>query len=348
MSIFDKMLKAAGNDYAGKVSDGLESDVQAYIDTGSYALNALLSGSIYGGLPLNKVTALAGEESTGKSFLALGVIKQFLADHKDAGVFYFETENAITTKMLEERGIDTKRTYLVPVVTIQEFRTQATKILDMYLEQEASERKPMLMVLDSLGMLSTEKEVSDISEGKDTRDMTRAQLVRGTFRVLTLKLGRAKVPLIVTNHVYEVIGQYVPTQEMGGGGGLKYAASTIVFLSKKKLKGADDVQIGTIIKAKLNKSRLTIENKTVECALDFSKGLDRYYGIMDFAIKQGVIKEVSTKVEFPGGVSAFKSKVNKEPTKYFTPEVLKLIDEAAKKEFCFGTAQQAPEETEGE
>ena len=94
----------------------------------------------------------------------------------------------------------------------------------------------MLFVLDSLGNLSTTKEMEDIADGKDTRDMTRAQLVRGAFRVLTLKLGKAKVPLIVTNHVYDVVGSYVPTKKMGGGSGLEYAASGILFLSKKKEK----------------------------------------------------------------------------------------------------------------
>ena len=78
---------------------------------------------------------------------------------------------------------------IVPVTTVQEFRTQAIKILDKYLEQKEEDRKPMMFCLDSLGMLSTTKEIEDSEAGKETRDMTRAQqVVKSIFRVLTLKL----------------------------------------------------------------------------------------------------------------------------------------------------------------
>ena len=232
--IFSTLLKETGNEYAAIADEGVEAgDVTGLISTGSYSLNALLSGSIYGGLPANKVTAFAGEPSTGKTFYAINICKQFLTDNPKGFIFYFESESAISKQMLQDRGVDTKRMAIMPVATVQEFRTQAVKILDKYLEQKG-EKLPMLFVLDSLGNLSTEKEMADIADGKDTRDMTRAQLIRGAFRVLTLKLGKAKVALIVTNHVYDVTGAYVPTKKMGGGSGLEYAASTIIFLSKKK------------------------------------------------------------------------------------------------------------------
>ena len=215
--IFSTLIKETGNEYAAIADEGVEAgDVTGLISTGSYSLNALLSGSIYGGLPANKVTAFAGEPSTGKTFYAINICKQFLIDNPNGFIFYFESESAISKQMLEERGVDTKRIAIMPVATIQEFRTQAVKILDKYLEQKG-EKLPMIFVLDSLGNLSTEKEMSDIADGKDTRDMTRAQLIRGAFRVLTLKLGKAQVALIVTNHVYDVVGAYVPTKKMGGG-----------------------------------------------------------------------------------------------------------------------------------
>ena len=228
------IIKQTGNEYAALVSDGVEgADVDNFIDTGSYIFNALLSGSIHGGLPSNKITAIAGESATGKTFFVMGMVKSFLDANPDAGVLYFESESAITKQMVESRGIDPNRMVMIPVTTVQEFRTQAIKVLDNYLE--SSNRKPMMFVLDSLGMLSTTKEVEDTSEGKETRDMTRAQVLKAAFRVLTLKLGRAGVPLVVTNHTYDSMGLF-STKEMGGGSGLKYAASSIVFLSKKKEK----------------------------------------------------------------------------------------------------------------
>jgi RecA/RadA recombinase len=347
--MFNSLLKEIDNEYAGIADEGVEAgDVTGFIGTGSYSLNALLSGSIYGGLPANKVTALAGEPSTGKTFYAINIVRQFLRENANGFVFYFESESAISKQMLADRDIDTKRVAVVPVATIQEFRTQAVKILDKYIEDRNSkDHPPMMFVLDSLGNLSTTKEMEDIADGKDTRDMTRAQLVRGAFRVLTLKLGKAKVPLIVTNHVYDVVGAYVPTKKMGGGSGLEYAASTILFLSKKKDKDKSDNSItGAIITANLKKARLTIENKKVETLLDYATGLDPYYGLLDLAEKFGIFKKVTTRYELPNGTKAFESAIQKNPEKYFTKDILDQIDEKCKDEFLYGKSNVATVEEE--
>ena len=220
MSDFLKdIIKETGNEYASLVSDGVEAgDVDSFIDTGSYIFNALLSGSLYGGLPSNKITALAGESATGKTFFLMGIVKNFLDSNPNSGVIYFESESAITKQMVIDRGIDPERMVILPVTTVQEFRTQSLKVLDSYLMK--ADKRPMLMCLDSLGMLSTTKEVEDTSSGKETRDMTRAQVLKAAFRVLTLKLGKAKIPMVITNHTYDVVGSMFPTKEMGGGSGL--------------------------------------------------------------------------------------------------------------------------------
>ena len=248
MSFLNKVIKELDNEFASIVDEGVSAgDCSSFVDTGSYILNALISGSIFGGLPQNKITALAGESSTGKTFFALSIVKNFLDQNPNGEVAYFETESAISKDMMTSRGIRTKNVGLVPVTTVQEFRTQAIKIVDEYMSFKKEDRPPMMFVLDSLGMLSTSKEVQDASDGKETRDMTRAQVIKSIFRILSLKLGQAGIPLIVTNHTYEVVGAYVPTKEMGGGTGLKYAASSILFLSKKKEKDGKDV-VGNIIK----------------------------------------------------------------------------------------------------
>jgi len=337
MSDFLKdIIKTTGNEYASLVSDGVEAgDVDSFIDTGSYIFNALLSGSIYGGLPSNKITAIAGESATGKTFFLMGMVKSFLDDNPDAGVLYFESESAITKQMVIDRGIDPQRMVIIPVTTVQEFRTQAIKVLDSYLAKNEADRKPIMLCLDSLGMLSTTKEVEDTSDGKETRDMTRAQVLKAAFRVLTLKLGRAKVPMVVTNHTYDSMGSMFPTKEMGGGSGLKYAASSIVFLSKKKEKDGKDV-IGNIVHCKNHKSRLTIENKMVDVRLSYDKGLDRYYGLLELAIKYDIFKQVSTRIELPDGKTQFGKTIINNPEEYFTEEVMKQLDKAAEKEFKYG------------
>jgi RecA/RadA recombinase len=330
------IIKTTGNEYAALVSDGVEAgDCDSFIDTGSYVFNALLSGSIYGGLAANKITAIAGESATGKTFFLMGMVKSFLDDNPDAGVLYFESESAITKQMVVDRGIDPTRMVIIPVTTVQEFRTQAIKILDTYLTTKESDRKPIMLCLDSLGMLSTTKEVEDTTDGKETRDMTRAQVLKAAFRVLTLKLGRAKVPMVVTNHTYDTMGSMFPTKEMGGGSGLKYAASSIVFLSKKKDKNGTEV-VGNIVHCKNHKSRLTIENKMVDVRLSYEKGLDRYYGLLELAIKYGIFKQMSTRIELPDGKTQFGKTIINNPEEYFTEEVMKKIDDAAAKEFRYG------------
>ena len=337
MSDFLKdIIKETGNEYASLVSEGVEAgDVHSYIDTGSYALNALLSGSIFGGLPSNKITALAGEAATGKTFFALGIIKHFLDKNKDGGVVFFESESALTKDLVENRGINSKRIVIVPVSTVQEFRYQAIRVLDKYISQSEEERKPLMFVLDSLGMLSTTKEMEDTAEGKETRDMTRSQIVKAAFRVLTLKLGKAKVPMIMNNHTYSVIGSMFPQKEMGGGSGLKYAASNVVYLTRRKEKEGKEV-IGNIIHCLNYKSRLTKENARVDVRLTYDKGLDRHYGLLDLAIKHNIFKSVSTRIELPDGTKQYAKTINNEPDKFFTKDILNQIDKVAKKEFLYG------------
>ena len=339
------LVAASGNEHAGVVDEGLLSDVRGFINTGSYCFNALLCGSLFGGMPDNKITALAGESATGKTFFALGVVHKFLVDNPDAVVLYFDSEQAITSDMVRERGIDPRRIAILPVGTVEEFRHQAIQILDKYKEQKKSEKKPMMIVLDSLGMLSTEKEMADTAEGKTTRDMTRAQVIKATFRTLTLKLGQVGVPMIMTNHTYDVVGSMFPTKEMGGGSGLKYAASTIIYLSKKKVKDGTSV-IGNIIHCKLYKSRLTKENSMVDVMLNYDSGLDPYYGLVDIAIQEGIFEKIGTRVQVADGSKVYEKQIYKEPTKYFTEDIMLKIDAAVAKMFKYGTAQM--ENNDGE
>jgi len=334
------VIKETGNEYAQVVSEGVEAgDVESFIDTGSYVFNALLSGSLYGGLPQNKITALAGESATGKTYFLMGMVKNFLDQNPNGGVVYFESESAITKQMVVDRGIDAERMVILPVTTVQEFRHQALKVLDRYMQQDVDIRRPLFMCLDSLGMLSTTKEVEDSADGKETRDMTRAQVLKAAFRVLTLKLGKAKVPMVVTNHTYDVVGSMFPTKEMGGGSGLKYAASSIVYLGKKKEKDGTEV-IGSIIHCKNHKSRLTIENKVVDVRLTYNKGLDRYYGLLDLALEHNIFKQVSTRIELPDGTKQYAKTINNNPEQYFTEDIMKKLEEIALKEFKYGNDNQ--------
>jgi len=152
---------------------------------------------------------------------------------------------------------------------------------------------------------------------------------------LTLKLGQANIPLIVTNHTYDVIGSYVPTKEMGGGSGLKYAASTIIYLSKAKEKEGTEV-VGNIIKAKTAKSRLSKENKTVKIRLYYDeRGLDRYYGLLELGEIGGLWKNVAGRYEV-NGKKVYGKQILANPDEYFTDEVMARLEEIAREEYSYG------------
>ena len=334
MDFLKDIVKEIGDDFTQLARD--IEDKEEYVDTGSYIFNAMVSGSIFGGVSRNKITAIAGESSTGKTFFSLAVVKNFLDSNPDGYCLYFDTESAVNKGLLESRGIDLTRLVVVNVVTIEEFRTKALKAVDKYLQMPTEDRKPCMFVLDSLGMLSTEKEITDALNDKQVRDMTKSQLVKGAFRMLTLKLGQANIPLIVTNHTYDVIGSYVPTKEMGGGSGLKYAASTIIYLGRKKEKDGKEV-VGNIVKAKTAKSRLSKENKQVEIRLYFDeRGLDRYYGLLELGEIGGLWKNVAGRYEIDGK-KVYGKEIYKNPEKYFTPEVMQALDEISQKEFSYGS-----------
>ena len=336
MNFLSTVIKDSKNEYASFASDGIAAgDVESFVDSGSYIFNALVSGSIFGGIPSNKITAIAGESGTGKTFFCLSVVRNFLNIDPDAGVIYFETESAISKSMIENRGIDSKRMVIFPVDTIEEFRTQAVRIIDKYMEQPKEDRKPLMFVLDSLGMLATNKEVEDASNDKNVRDMTKAQLVKSVFRILTLKLGKANMPMLVTNHTYDVVGSYVPTKEMGGGSGLKYSASTIIYLGKKKEKDGTDL-VGNIIKCEAKKSRLTREGSKIETRLYFDeRGLEKHYGLLELGEEAGLWKNTAGRYEIDGK-KVYAKEILKNPEKYFTPEILEKLDQQASQKFMYG------------
>ena len=334
MDFLKDIVKEIGGEYTQLAAD--IDETETYVDTGSYIFNALVSGSIFGGVSGNKITAIAGETSTGKTFFSLAVVKNFLNNNPTGYCLYFDTEAAITKSLLEGRGIDTTRLVVVNVVTIEDFRNKTLKAVDLYLKKPKSERSPCIFVLDSLGMLSTNKEITDTLAEKDTRDMTKAQLIKGAFRMLTLKLGQANIPMIVTNHTYESMSLYGGKQ-MSGGSGLMYASSTIVYLSKSKEKDGTEV-IGNIIRATTKKSRLSKENKQVEIRLFYDeRGLDKYYGLLELGEIGGLWKNVAGRYEM-NGKKIYGKDILKDVDKYFTPEVMQALDETAQKEYSYGSS----------
>lgn len=333
MSFLNKIKKMGGQ----LAEEGTENDFAGYIDTGSYVFNLLVSGNIFGGFLNNKMTVLAGESSTGKTYLLLAAIKATMEKDKDAICVYFESEGSINKEFLAERGLDISRFIVFPIGTVEEFGTKITNLLDEYMQEDKKTRPYMIIAVDSLGNMPSKKEMDDTADGENKTDMTRAKKIKSIFRIICIKLARAGAAMLVANHTYEGIGMFA-TKEMSGGTGLRYNASNIVYLSKRKERDGTEVT-GNFIVLTNNKSRYGRENKRLETLIDYTSGLVRYHGLLELCEKYGIWTKVGNRYKISEDVLVFKKEINENPEKYFTTDILTEINNKAA-DFRYGSDSQ--------
>ena len=297
----DKELsKIAGFETGSILTDNTFSEVDDWIPTGNYLLNAQLSGSLFGGIPNTRSLGLMGDPGTGKSFVCLNVVRE--AQKKGYDVMYCDTEGAIDKSTAINFGINTDKIRYQPIKTVTEFQTFVSNLLALVKKAKENGASPkILLILDSLGMLSTDKELNDAMIGKNAADMgAKAKELRKLFRVITLDLTAARIPLICTNHVYTG-GGFMPTKESSGGDGPIFAMSVISFLSKAQLKeNGSATKTGIIVTSNLKKSRFTIP-EPIKFHISFANGMNPYVGLQDFVtweacgIERGKLEEVKSK-----------------------------------------------------
>ena len=258
------------------------SEITEYISVGNYACNACLSGSIFGGIPNNRITGFSGVSGVGKTYLLLNLAREAIL--KDYFVIWYDSENAIESKQLKQFNIDPTKFRYEPATSVEEFRTSITQIIDLLIEKkDAGMSIPkVLFVLDSLGGLPSAKEIEDAKSGSDKADMTKAKKIRSIFRIISMKMGVIGATMVLSNHVYENTNAYIPTAVQSGGQGLVYGASVILNLSKAKLKeGSDNTQTGIIVTAKPDKNRFCVPH-TVKFYISYISGCNPYVGLEEY------------------------------------------------------------------
>jgi RecA/RadA recombinase len=276
-----ELSKIKGFETGSILTDNTFSEVDEWIPTGNYLLNAQLSGTLFGGIPNTRSLGLMGDPGTGKSFVCLNVARE--AQKKGYDVIYCDTEGAIDKSSALKFGIDADKVRYQPIKTVTEFQTFVSNLLELVKKAKEKGNDPkIILILDSLGMLSTDKELNDALSGKNAADMgAKAKELRKLFRVITLDLTAAKIPLVCTNHVYAG-GGFFPTKESSGGDGPIFAMSVISFLSKAQLKeGNSTTKTGIIVTSNLKKSRFTIP-EPVKFHISFANGMNPYVGLQDF------------------------------------------------------------------
>ena len=315
------------SEYGETLDKSTISEIDHYIPTGNFHLNACLTGSLFGGYPNNRAVALAGPSGTGKTYLILNAIKQ--AQKQGYSIIFYDSENAVDKSLVEKFGIDPKTFRYEPCNTVQEFRSSVTAITDVLIEQKKKgiALPKIMVVLDSAGNLATQKEIDDAKTGSSKADMTRAKLLKSTFRIIMTQFGICKIPFLFTNHTYQT--QDLFSRQVGGGGtGPEYAASIILFLGKAKLKEGIE-QTGIIVTAKPNKNRFA-KPTNIKFHISFNKGMNPYVGLEEYiswdvcGIERGrfITEGAYAKLTDPGKADCRKhsfKKDKKEVTVYFQP-----------------------------
>ena len=274
------------------LEDSVYARIDEWIPTGNYILNAALSGSLFGGMPNRRSLTFAGEEGTGKTYLALSIVRH--AQAMDYDIVYYDSEGAIDIDFVKRLGVDTKRIRIENISTIEEFATNTAKLNEIITNARAAGMVPpkIMVVLDSLGNLSSLKEKADTTSGDNKRDMTKQQAIRRTFRVVGNDFAKNAIPFIICNHVYEKVGSYFPGKEVSGGGGIKYNSSIIMMLTKSKLEdkaaednnkktGVESTKVGIVITCNPFKQRFARPIK-VQIHLPFYKKPNPFVGLEKF------------------------------------------------------------------
>lgn len=349
------------------VDDGKEALKREYLKTGIYLLNALFSKSIlHGGIQSNRITAIAGDSGTGKSFLCYNICRE--AQKDGWSVIYIDTEHSIELDQLPNFGIDiTKERFtLMRSNVVEDLKIMLAKLLNSLKEAKdaGTELPKILMVLDSAGQLASRKEVNDALEGKEKADMTRAKAIGSMFRIINSDLGYLGIPMIVTNHTYSTMDMF-PQDVMKGGKSLIYTASTIVFVSKAQLKTGDedemDMNTGIVVTAKSKKNRLA-KPKKIKFEISFTRGANPYKGLEAFCVpeyfdkigiavgKMEVDKSTGEMIFKPGGNRWYVRHLDKHvatkqlhSSAVFTQEVLEALDPIISDYFSYASLDEMKE-----
>lgn len=344
--------------YATFLDQSTLSTVNEWIDTGSMPLNAIISGSLYGGIPKNRLTMICGESMTGKTY----IVMRTLANAQKLGltVVIFDTENAIDKASAENLGLDTSKVKYVPCFSIEQTRNSVYKFLTKAKEQGMEGK--FIVAIDSLGNLENELSISRMEKESTSMDMgTRARSIKTLLRTCTQLAAYTKTTFICTNHTYDdpsaMYESIIKIQP--GGKSVTYLPSVTVQLARKPEKSDEgktmDSELtvgqrnypGVILRALTVKNRFIQQYLQTEMYLSFKSGLDKHYGLLDLAVGFGVVIQSGSTYALPNGekLGYYKNwRKNEEIWKQILPGIEKAIGE----KWAYGSAVEEviPDESE--
>lgn len=276
LSAFNKFNDLLEKKVKSKVSLMGFSDIDEFIPTGNYLLNAQMSGSVFGGYPNTRSIGIAGDSGAGKTFLCLNAVREL--QKKDYFVFYIDTEGAIDRSDYIKFGVELEKLKYLRMGMISDVKFFINDFIETMKENPGLKAA---IFVDSVGMLDTDKSKRDMDAGKNASDMgLRSKEMRALFKSFTLDLSNLKVPFIFTNHTYASMDQYTP-KGMSGGGGPEFSASILLMLSKGTLRDENKTTTGIIVRSKTRKNRLA-KPIDIEFHISFHKGMNPYVGLEQY------------------------------------------------------------------
>lgn len=338
------------NPFASYLDNSSLSLVKGWIDTGSYVLNALISGSVHGGIPKGRVTMLAGESMTGKSLF----VQKILANAQKEGLIpvIFDTENAIDPESAQRLGLDIANVKYVPCTSVEQTRNAIYKFLEA-IKEKGLEGK-FIIAVDSLGNLQSELELNRMNKESTAVDMgTRARAIKSLLQTCTNLGATTQTTVVLTNHIYDDPAAMFPSIEknMPGGKSVVYLPSVTVQLARKPMK-EDGGKIsdgklavsqknysGIIIRALTRKNRFMKQYLEGEIYLSFSKGLDRFYGLLDIAVGLGVVVQTGSTYQLEDGKKIGYYKNFRKDTSLWEETIIPKLEERIKSEWMYSNLE---------
>ncbi len=339
LSVIDKK-----NPYASFLNESAISNVDGWLDTGSMVLNGIVSGSLFGGIPQNRMTLLAGPSMTGKSF----ILQKILANAQKKGLIpvIFDSENAIDSDGAAALGLDVSKVKYVPVFSIEECRNTIYDFLTKV--KEKGQEGKFIIAIDSLGNMESQLQINRMDKNNVSADMgSRAKAMKSLLRTCTQLSGLTKTTILATNHIYEDPAALFPSlvKNMPGGTATVYLPSVTIQLARKPVKEDKNTDgklavnqknySGVILRALTVKNRFVKQYLEGEMYLSFDKGLHKYYGLLDLAVGLGAVIQTGSTYQLPDGTKIGYYSKWKDDTKLWDETLIPVIEDKIKQEWKY-------------
>ncbi len=332
------------NPDAAFLDDESLSNVRDWIDTGCYALNAIISGSLFGGIPCGRVTGLVGLSGTGKTLIMNKIMANAIS--KGYKPLYFDTENALDSLTASRLGCDISKIKHMPIEFVEDCKIQIVTILTKLIE--ANLKRKVIIFIDSLGNLNTKKDLDDSLENKSASDMgLKAKLIGSMLKLITTRAAKAEVPVVFSNHLYTSPTEMYPSIIKTQSGGLKpvYISSVVLQLSttNEKIEKNDDKTVsssmsnkisGMNLKAMTTKNRFVVPFLEANMYLNYKTGLSKYKGLLEMAVACGMIAKSGPAYVMGDKKIGYASTFEDNP-EFWNDETLQKLDNLIKSELSY-------------